>query len=49
MLFGGVPDLHVMIGVKLIGRWGILLQSQISKFQIYLIDKYLKYFQWNCY
>ena len=28
---------------------GIWLQSQISKFQTHFNDKYLKYFQWNCY
>ena len=31
------------------GPWKIWLQSQISKFQTRFIDKYLKYFLWNCY
>ena len=34
---------------KLIGPWGIWLQSQISKFWTHFNDKYLKYFLWNCY
>ena len=34
---------------KLIGPWGIWLQSQISKFQTHFNNKYLKYFLWNGY
>ena len=34
---------------KLIGPWGIWLQSQISKFQTHFKDKHLKYFMLNCY
>ena len=43
------PQLSCVDICWFIESWGIWLQSEISKFQTHFNDKYLKYFQWNCY